>query len=197
MSVSERAAFQKKHQSGFGLIEILIAVLLFGIGAVGLASMQVNAKRMTYEAVQRSIATSLARDIVERMRNNPNVLSNYVVTNYGDNLNRTQPTPNCSLANCTPIELAAYDIWEWERALIGTSETTTDGNTTAFVGGLSQPRACITHNNGDITVAIVWLGFAEHSNPNAGTTCGEGLGLYGTNEASRQVILINTFIDEV
>lgn len=186
-----------RNQKGLGLIEILLAVLLLGIGAVGLASMQIKAKRMTYEAVQRSVATSLARDIIERMRNNPGALASYVVTNYGDNDNRTEPTPNCSSASCTTTQLAAHDLWEWERALLGATETTVDGGNTALVGGLNIPRACITHNAGEISVAIVWKGFDEHSNPNTATTCGEGLGLYGTSDAARQVMLITTFIEEI
>lgn len=186
-----------RNQKGLGLIEILLAVLLLGIGAVGLASMQIKAKRMTYEAVQRSVATSLARDIIERMRNNPGALASYVVSNYGDNDNRTEPTPDCSSATCTTTQLAAHDLWEWERALLGATETTVDGGNTSLVGGLHIPRACITHNSGEISVAIVWKGFDEHSNPNTATTCGEGLGLYGASDAARQVMLITTFIDDL
>ena len=55
-----------RWSTGASLIEVLIAVLIFTSGALGLAGMQLVAKRNTYEATQRSIATGLAGDILEQ-----------------------------------------------------------------------------------------------------------------------------------
>lgn len=184
------------RQKGVGLIEVLIAILILSIGAVGLVSLQIKAKRMSYESVQRSVATSLARDIIERMRQNPGQLAGYVVDDLGASSISSEPSPNCRTSICTPTELAAHDLWEWERALDGANETIDNGGTTTFAGGLTNPRACVTHNSGEISVAIVWEGFQEVSNPGA-NQCGEGLGLYGSGETKRQLVLITTFIDDL
>jgi type IV pilus assembly protein PilV len=191
MSLSSSSVAHR--QRGVGLIEVLIAVLVFALGVLGMASMQVNAKRTSYDALQRSLATSLARDIVERMRSNPSPASLAVfgaVNNLGGGT-VTKPR-DCKANTCTPVELANYDVWEWEQALDGAAEKSGDSN----AGGLVAPKACITHDAGVITLAIAWRGYGGQVNP-TGSTCGEGLGLYGTNEVDRQLVLITTYIEEV
>lgn len=185
----------KKQQLGVGLIEVLIAMLIFALGVLGMASMQVNAKRVGYDAMQRSIATSLTRDIVERMRSNPSVDALNVfgaVNNLGGGTVASEPNPDCSTAICSPTQLAAHDIWEWEQALDGAAESLNGVN----AGGLVSPKACISYAGGLVTVAIAWKGSNEQVNP-TNSTCGEGLGLYGTGEAERQVIVVSTFIQQV
>lgn len=183
----------RKRQRGLGLIEVLIAVLVFALGILGMASMQVKAKRTSYDALQRSLATSLARDIVERMRSNPSATSLAVFGAVDDIGGGTITKPkDCKANTCTPSELASYDIWEWEQALDGAAEKSGDTN----AGGLVSPKACITHNAGVITVAIAWRGHGGQVNP-PGSTCGEGLNLYGTGEVERQLVVISTYIEEV
>lgn len=180
-------------QSGVGLIEVLIALLIFAVGVLGLAAMQLSAKRAGYEATQRSIATSLARDIIERMRANPNTLEDYVVDDLGAQL--TKPSPDCGNAACDPNELAEYDLYEWSGLLVGASETVdVDGDTNLEnVGGLVDSRACITNTDGEVSIAITWRGLNELTNP-TDSACGEGLGLYGTNEVQRRLLFIETYI---
>jgi type IV pilus assembly protein PilV len=184
----------RKTQLGVSLIELLIALVVLSVGMLGMASMEIQAKRLAFDAAQRSQAVALADDMLERMRGNPTALSNYVVNNLGGGSIGTEPTPNCKSASCSGAALAAHDLWEWERALNGAAETITSGGTTTNVGGLDSPRACITNTNGYVELVIVWKGRTETANP-AGSSCGEGLGLYGTNEAARQKLEINTFIE--
>lgn len=184
-------------QRGVGLIEVLIAVFILAVGILSLASMQLAAKRASYEATQRSIATSLSRDIVERMRSNPEQLNAFVVTNIGDeSALLTTPSPNCASATCTPANLAAYDLAEWESLLVGASEKLGSGN----AGGLVDPRACITHAAGTVTVAIAWRGVSSLTNP-VDSTCGESVvGLYDDpdetagNNLKRRLLFVSTFI---
>ena len=183
-------------QRGVSLIELLVALIVLSVGMLGMASMEIQAKRLAFDAAQRSQAVALANDMFERMRGNPTVLANYVVNNLGGVSIGTEPSPNCKSAGCDEAQLAAHDLWEWEQALDGAAETITSGGVTTPVGGLVSPRACITNTNGYVELIIVWQGRDETQNP-SGSTCGAGLGLYGTNDASRQKLEINTFIDEV
>ncbi len=57
-------------QTGVTLIEVLITVVLVSIGLLGLAGLQVMTVQNTNSAAERFEATTLARDILERMRAN-------------------------------------------------------------------------------------------------------------------------------
>jgi len=180
----------RKRQHGGGMTETLVAAFVFAIGILGMGALQMTAKRTSYDALQRSQATALAHDIIERMRNNAGQLGSYVVDELGGGTIDTEPSPNCKTATCSAAQLAAHDIWEWEQALDGASEILSGTS----VGGLVSPKACITNTAGAVVVAIAWKGYDDLGNP-TGSTCGEGLNLYGTNEAQRQLLVIDTFIE--
>ena len=56
-----------KKQSGVMLIEALIAILLFSVGILGLVALQVISTQNSVNAGDRSIAASLANDMVSQM----------------------------------------------------------------------------------------------------------------------------------
>ena len=63
------------RQRGFTLLEVMIALLIFGVGVLSVAALQGVAKRANYEAIQRTTATQLAFDLLERMRANASGLN--------------------------------------------------------------------------------------------------------------------------
>ena len=63
---------QIRRQSGLSLIEVLITVVLVSIGLLGLAGLQLGSVRLSSSSGERFIATTLAQDILERMRANRN-----------------------------------------------------------------------------------------------------------------------------
>ncbi|OYW15342.1 MAG: type IV pilus modification protein PilV [Hydrogenophilales bacterium 12-64-6] len=58
----------RMKQSGFTLLEVLVAVLVLAIGLLGLAGLMTASVRNNQSAYQRTQATWLAYDIVDRMR---------------------------------------------------------------------------------------------------------------------------------
>lgn len=64
----------KSHhrETGFSLIEVLIALLVLAIGLLGMASLMLTSMQSNQGAAQRSAAVVLAYDLVERMRSNRN-----------------------------------------------------------------------------------------------------------------------------
>ena len=181
------------RQKGVGMLEVLIALLIFSTGMMGLLSTQLAGKKAAYEATQRSIATALARDILERVQANSGQASGYVVQNAGDQNNQLPiPATNCEQADCTPVQLATFDLWQWESLLLGVSEQQVGSN----VGGLVSPRACISNEDGVVSVAISWLGASSAREP-AESECGRDIaGLYdapdeavGNNLRRRQMIM--------
>lgn len=56
-----------KKQSGFTLIEALVALVVLAVGLLGLATMQIKALQGAHVAYQRTLATMAAQDMVERL----------------------------------------------------------------------------------------------------------------------------------
>lgn len=70
MSRSNPPSRSPRHQRGAGLIEVLIAVLVMGIGLLGIAAMQATALRNNQSALERTQATIQTYSILDAMRAN-------------------------------------------------------------------------------------------------------------------------------
>ena len=178
-------------EQGLGLIEVLVSLLVFSIGILGVASTQLDAKRASHEATQRTLATSLGRDIIERMRSNPQALSSYAVTELGGSI--VDKGTDCSVSSCSPTLLAKRDLYEWNELLQGASQRFTAQGSTSYAGGLADARACIAVASGKISVALAWRGFSSMQNP-SGSNCGQGTGLYGPSHEKRRLLLLSTYV---
>jgi type IV pilus assembly protein PilV len=165
----------------------------------------VLSKQNSFDSTQRITATNLANEMIERMRANPTSLLDYVSTNgmrtIGNSSIQSEPTPVCdSSNNCSAQDLAEHDLWEFEQAIDGATETNSDGNNT---GGLDSPTACISGptdgSAGVYTIAIAWRGRLATSNPTI-NTCGENaainsVNLYGSNNEYRRIVVFQNYID--
>ena len=58
---------QSKPQRGFMLLEVLVAILIFALGVLGLVGLQANAIALSGQAKYRADATLLANDLIGRM----------------------------------------------------------------------------------------------------------------------------------
>jgi type IV pilus assembly protein PilV len=187
-------------EAGVSLVEVAVAVLVLSIGALGLASLQISAKRAGFEAMQRTEASALAMDILERMRANPATLDDYVTTGIGAAVRNlpAAPDPNCVTSDCTQTELAAWDLWEWERALNG--GTTLDADNRS-VGSLVRPTGCISLDFAGgrlVTVEIAWEGFESFNNDSAGSGCGTGSydSPAGVTDGNRQLLQMTSYVGQ-
>jgi type IV pilus assembly protein PilV len=61
-------SMQQRQQRGFGLIEVLVSVLILAFGILGLLGLQTKALSLNQSSLQRSQATALTDDILDRMR---------------------------------------------------------------------------------------------------------------------------------
>lgn len=96
---------------GMTLIEVLVAIVIFAIGLLGIAALQVSGLRYTKASQSRAVAAMQADNIIDRMRANP------VGVNDGLYLDLAAVAdgsglPDCASAECTPAEMATYD-WGW------------------------------------------------------------------------------------
>lgn len=68
MILSRRAPSDGHHQSGIGMLEVLIAVLVVSIGFLGMAALQAKALSTNNSAMARSMATIASYSILDAMR---------------------------------------------------------------------------------------------------------------------------------
>lgn len=98
-------------QKGVGMIEILVALLVLAIGVLGFAALQLRAVDATTEAVNRTQAMNLARDLSERIRANRTARDTYrTLIGEGTTAQSSTATRTCLGSTvCTPVEMATYD----------------------------------------------------------------------------------------
>jgi type IV pilus assembly protein PilV len=58
----------RRGQLGFTLIEVMVAILVLGVGLLGFAMLQTMNVRFTKSAQQRTVATALAYEVIDMMR---------------------------------------------------------------------------------------------------------------------------------
>ena len=186
-----------KLQSGFSLLELLVALVIFSIGLLGIAGLQVVSKQANYESQQRTMASQVAYAFLEDMRTNGVGIGVYTAAaDLGGGTLTGLPVSNCRDPN-TPssaAQKAVHDLWYWERVVDGVQEAGVEGS----AGGVVSPTICIDGPIGGVAgiyaVSVAWRGAAEMSNPDL-SQCGAGTGRYGTGDAFRRVVQVATFID--
>ncbi|MCI8209116.1 type IV pilus modification protein PilV [Pseudomonas sp. S25] len=84
---------RKSSQIGMTLIEVLVSVLILGIGLLGAAAIQLNALRYTDSSAMTSQASFIAYDMMDRIRanvdgnaanNGSNVLASYALASLAN-----------------------------------------------------------------------------------------------------------------
>lgn len=100
-----QGARRKAGQQGFGLIEILVSMLVLGVGILGMVGLQLNSMKFNHTASVRTQATFLAYDLSDRMR------ANRMRARAGDY--DTALTANAPSGTA----IAAVDLQQWKAAL--------------------------------------------------------------------------------
>ena len=117
----------QSNQKGVGLVEVLVALMVFSMGMLGIASLQVISKRSSFEAQQRQEAVLIANDMISRIKNSG--LTSAQIKTYFDNKDFAadpldppdSPSVNCVTANCTVAQLVEYDLISWHKSIYGSS----------------------------------------------------------------------------
>lgn len=143
----------KQGQSGFSLIEALVAFLILSIGMLGIASLQTMSVKASHTATLRMAAVMKADEILESMRanNDPTVLLNYAASTGDSGTDNGCSQTTVAAVVCSPAQLAADDIFRWKRSL--TDVFPNNASTTAsIVVTPPVPPETMT----DIVVTINW-----------------------------------------
>lgn len=122
-----------QFQNGATMIEVLISILVFSIGILGVAGTQTLGLTNTQSALNRSYAAQLSYDIIDIMRLNTasskrgnatldhgdgNIFDSFETT-VGDAVNTYRIDPDCedATASCSSVKMAEYALARWETTL--------------------------------------------------------------------------------
>ena len=137
------------RQSGSMLIEVLVAILIFSVGILGIVGLQASAVKASTDAKYRSEAGLLANELIGAM---------WVS-------NRTQATLQAAFESSTSG--AAYQAWAWTGGGAGTQAAPAVGTVLQTLPGASdnlptvniQPVPAVTAGSNAsslVTVTIFW-----------------------------------------
>lgn len=99
----------RSRQAGMTLIEVLVALVVFSIGALGVAMLQLNALKHTDSAMRSTQASFIAQDLLERIRANPD--ANYALSS----LNQAPTSGNPD----NPRDQDLFDFADQLRRMVG------------------------------------------------------------------------------
>ena len=119
---------QSGRQTGFSLLEVLIAFIILSLGLLGAVGMQAAAMQSNKETRNQTVAASLARELADKMRGNHAIAiktttaaNPYLLSATLDNPSNaafTAPTENCFTSACTtPLAVATWDMADWQNRL--------------------------------------------------------------------------------
>lgn len=93
--------------SGFTLVETLVAMVVISVGMLGIAAMYVEGLRAGKTSIYRTEAINLVSDMADRIRANPTAVAAYGGVGANNNC--------VNVNDCTPAQLAADDIFRWQQ----------------------------------------------------------------------------------
>ena len=135
-------------QTGFTIIEMLIAVLVISIGLLGMAGLQTSGIQQSHNSYLKTQASMLAYDMADRMRSN---LQGVNAGHYDDVDSMDSPVssaPDCigNSAACSASETATYDVYQW-----------TDNDAEGSIASLlPSGYGMIQENGGVFTITVLW-----------------------------------------
>ena len=145
----------KIFNQGFTLIEVLITLIVFSIGLLGLANLQGQSINSSYNAHLRTQATSLASSMIDRMRANRQqaMSTEDYITDFGDA--PPSSSNDCSASECSPNDIAKLDLLEWKCNL---GKYKPESDCVSLVSQVTLPGGdgAIARVDGQTQVSVSW-----------------------------------------
>jgi type IV pilus assembly protein PilV len=108
---------KRRQMSGYTMMEVLVAVLVMGIGVLGITGLQMLSLQNNRAALMRTEAVLLAYNMLDRIRATPGTGTPgqaYDGLAIGD----APPNPNdCIASSCTAAEMVDFDQALWKCSL--------------------------------------------------------------------------------
>lgn len=150
------------EQSGFSILEVLIAIIILSIGMLGAVGMQATAMQANKETRNQAAAATFGKELAEKMRGNHTIAIKTVAADnpyiFDTTLSSTTTVAtfsvNCFSAGC-PVakDAASWDVADWQGRVM--SALPTPRVKVCFdkdpFDSAGKPRWACT-NDGDVTV---------------------------------------------
>lgn len=114
-------------QGGFSMIEVLVTMLIVSLALLGTAGLQAYSMRLNQGGQFRTQAVFLVSDLAERIEANkagavaPGAPGPYDMSwdfaGSGAYDITAAVAKDCRTSACNTVELATYDLWQWQRAV--------------------------------------------------------------------------------
>ncbi|TCS36442.1 type IV pilus modification protein PilV [Reinekea marinisedimentorum] len=109
-------------QSGATMIEVLVSILIFSVGLLGIATTQTMGLTTTQSAMHRSYAAQLSYELIDIVRSNPEEAENAFFSAISIDTDSTASftaTNACdtTASACTTTEMANMQMSAWETRL--------------------------------------------------------------------------------
>jgi type IV pilus assembly protein PilV len=102
------------RQSGFTMVEVLVALVVLAIGLLGIAALYLNSLQSGRTAIYRTQAVNLAADLADRIRANRTAQAAYG-TLFAD---AEVEVAGCyTTGGCIDTDLASTDLARWKGTL--------------------------------------------------------------------------------
>jgi len=205
-------------QAGLSLIEAMVSLFVFAVGALGVAALQTTALVRTDDTSQRSIAIWKAQELADRIRStktiaNPDgLIASYITAINNNNSDdgigvmssasefscpvnaptRCDDVDGTNAAVCTVAQMVAFDIW----SVMCDSSTGLVPNGVAVDGsvGLRNLEVALESDGTGIRLYFEWL--SRSANNNLDTDGGVDTGLQSSTSTARTVVTNLCGVDE-
>jgi type IV pilus assembly protein PilV len=135
---------------GFTLLEVMISLVVLAIGVLGVIGLQTSTYQQLQTSQNFSKAAMLASDMADRMLTNQR---NVPATAYLHATLPSDPDTDCTIAACTPAQLAVYDVWHWQTELLGRDPD----DDSKIPGSLPSASGEVTRNaDGEYIALVRW-----------------------------------------
>lgn len=147
-------------QKGNSLLEVLIAIVVFSFGMLGLLGLIVNSLKMTSTSNYRSIAAEQFTAISETLNANPTLVSTYAAAAS------SSITASCFSTGCSATQFPATEFGRWQQYIANHSglpnaqsticndSTPADGDSTNWgCDGLGRPTVKICWDESRVSTA--------------------------------------------
>jgi type IV pilus assembly protein PilV len=136
----------RRAARGAALIEAIVALVVLGLGLLGLVGAQTRLLADGRANAQRATAIWLTDDLANRLTTNRDAALTGQYNRAWDDGAPPMPNPNCAAAPpCTPAQQAAIDLIEW----LGIVQGALPGATTTVFRSASDAR--------QLGIAISWV----------------------------------------
>ena len=103
-----------KIQHGFTLVEVMVAMVIFSVGLLGLAGLQSLGMTNNQTAYNRTVAMQMAYNMSDRMRANISAVNAGTYTLLATDVPAAQ---DCIQNTCTSDQIRQFDILEWRTTI--------------------------------------------------------------------------------